>query len=171
MFLVYIPVLVVGFAAAGTMRDPLTDPYLAILEVLIILMAPLMVMMMVAVHTYAAEQVKVFSLAALMHVVLMAGTTTALHFVLLTIGRQLQPGAIAGGSFLFSWKWPSVAYALDILAWDWFLGIALLLAVPVFRGPGRLLAWVRGTLIVGGLLSLVGVVGPAIGVISLRWIG
>ncbi len=29
----------------------------------------------------------------------------------------------------------------------------------------------RGTLIVGGVLSLAGVVGPAVGVISLRWIG
>jgi hypothetical protein len=127
--------------------------------------------MMVAVHAYASEQAKLFSLAALIHMMLAVGTTTAVHFVLLTVGRQLQPGAIAGGSFLFSWKWPSVAFALDILAWDWFLGLALLLAVPIFRGPGRLLAWVRGTLIVGGVLSIAGVVGPAVGDISLRWIG
>ncbi len=171
MFILYIPVLVAGFVAAGNMKDPLTDPYLAILEVLILLMAPLMVVMMVAVHAYASVQAKAFSLAALIHMALAAGTTTALHFALLTVGRQLQPGAIAGGSFLFSWKWPSVAYALDILAWDWFLGLALLLAIPIFRGRGRLLGWVRGTLLVGGVLSIAGVVGPAAGEISLRWIG
>jgi hypothetical protein len=153
------------------MKDPLTDPYLAILEVLIVLMAPLMVMMMVAVHASASEHAKAFSLAALIHIMLAAGTTTAVHFVLLTVDRQLEPGAIAGRSVLFSWQWPSVAFALDILAWDWFLGLALLLAVPVFRGQGRLLATLRGALIVGGVLSIAGVVGPAVGDIRLRWIG
>jgi hypothetical protein len=171
IFVLYIPVLVVGFAAAGNMEDPLTDPYLAILEVLIVLIAPLMVLMMAAVHASASEQAKVFSLAALIHMVLVAGTTTGVHFVLLTVDRQLEPGDIAGRTFLFSWEWPSVAFALDILAWDWFLGLALLFAVPVFRGQGRLLATLRGALIVGGVLSIAGVVGPAVGDIRLRWIG
>lgn len=171
MYLLYIPVLVWGFAMAGNTKDPLGDPYLAILEVLIILMAPLLVMMMVAVHAYASGPAKTFSLAALIHVILAAGTTTAVHFVLLTVDRQIDENDIPGRSFLFSWEWPSVAYALDILAWDWFLGLAMLFAVPVFSGNDRLGASIRATLILGGVLSIAGVVGPAFGNINLRWIG
>jgi len=171
MYLLYIPVLVVGFAVAGNVEDPLEDPYLAILEVLILLMAPLLVLMMVAVYAYASAPMKAFSLAALIHMIFAAATTTAVHFVLLTVDRQIDEGDIPGRAFLFSWEWPSVAYALDILAWDWFLGISMLLAVPVFTGGGRLLTSLRATLIFGGGLSLAGVVGPALGNIDLRWIG
>ena len=171
LYLLYIPVLVVGFAAAGNVEDPLKDPYLAILEVLILVMAPILVLMMVAVHAYASADLKPFSMAALIHMVLVAGTTTAVHFVLLTVDRQIDASDIPGRLFLFSWEWPSVAYALDILAWDWFLGIAMLLTVPVFGGDGRLLASLRVTLVLGGVLSLAGVIGPALGNIDLRWIG
>jgi hypothetical protein len=171
IFLAYIPVLAVGFASAGNVEDPLKDPYLAILEVLIMLIAPLMVLMMVAVHAYASETTKAFSMAALIHMVLAAGTTTAVHFVLLTVDRQIDASDVPGRLFLFSWEWPSVAYALDILAWDWFLGLSLLLAIPVFDGHGRLLAGLRVALIIGGVLSLAGVIGPAAGNIDFRWIG
>jgi hypothetical protein len=171
LYLLYIPVLVVGFASAGNLEDPLEDPYLAILEVLILVIAPIMILMMVAVHAYAPGPAKTFSLAALIHMVLVAGTTTAVHFVLLTVDRQIDTGDISGREFLFSWEWPSVAYALDILAWDWFLGLAMLLAVPVFLGKGRLLGSLRALLVLGGALSLAGVVGPALGNIDLRWIG
>jgi hypothetical protein len=171
MFLLYIPVLVVGFAAMGNVEDPLEDPYLAILEVLIILISPLMVLMMVAVHAYARASAKTFSLAALIHMVLAAVTTTSTHFVLLTVDRQIDEGDLPGRDFLFSWEWPSVAYALDILAWDWFVGLSLLLAVPVFTGDGRLLASLRLALILGGVLSIAGIFGPAFGNIDLRWIG
>jgi hypothetical protein len=171
IYLLYIPVLIAGFASAGNVDDPLKDPYLAILEVLIILMAPLLVLMMLAVHAYAAHSARMFSLAALIHMIFVVVTTTSLHFVLLTVDRQIDDSDVPGRQFLFSWEWPSVAYSLDILAWDWFLGLAMLLAAPVFLGAGKLLASVRALLVGGGALSIAGVIGPAVGEIDYRWIG
>ena len=58
-----------------------------------------------------------------------------------------------------------------ILAWDWFLGVSLLFATPVFRGDGKLRNWLRRSLAAGGLMCLAGLAGPALGNIDLRLIG
>jgi hypothetical protein len=88
----------------------------------------------------------------------------------LTVGHQVTPAMVPGYRQLFSWEWPSLSYALDIIAWDLFLRLPLLFAAPVFSG-GRLQAGIRVGLIIGGLLCLAGLAGLAIGDIALRWIG
>jgi hypothetical protein len=47
----------------------------------------------------------------------------------------------------------------------------MLAMLPVFRGASRLVAFLRVALVIGGLLSLAGVFGPALGNIDFRWIG
>jgi hypothetical protein len=49
----YVAVFVVGFASVGNLSKPLPDPYLAIAEVLILVMAPIMVALMLAIHACA----------------------------------------------------------------------------------------------------------------------
>jgi hypothetical protein len=46
----YVAVVVAGFASIGNMGAPLPDPYLAIAEVLVLVMAPILVVLMVAIH-------------------------------------------------------------------------------------------------------------------------
>jgi hypothetical protein len=169
--LLYVPVLAVGFAAQGNFSDPLQDPYLAILEVLILLMAPVMVTMMIAVHTVAPRESRVFSLAAVIFMAIVASLTSVIHFVLLTVDRQADLANFPAYKEFFSWEWPSVVYALDILAWDWFLGLSLLCAVPVFRGHGRLEKALRYSLTGGGVMCIAGMIGPAVGNIDLRLVG
>ena len=71
---------------------------------------------------------------------------------------------------LLSFKWPSVSYALDILAWDVFFPLSVLFAAPVFSG-GRLAKLIRALLIVSGVLALGGLSGVIIGDMRLRNIG
>jgi len=54
----YVVVFVVGFAYVGNLNKPLPDPYLAIAEVLILLMAPIMVTLMLAMHDCAPARAK-----------------------------------------------------------------------------------------------------------------
>jgi hypothetical protein len=135
------------------------------------MMAPAMVVMMGAVHAVAAPEDKVFSLSAFAFIVLAAGLTASIHFVLLTVDRQADLEALPGYDVIFAWEWPSVFYALDIVAWDLFLGLSLLTAVPVFRGQSRLQGHLRRFLAIGGTMCLAGLVGPAIGNIDLRLVG
>jgi hypothetical protein len=128
------------------------------MELLIILLAPLMVITMVAVHAYASREVKAYGLTALVFMIVMAGITSSVHFAILTVSRQIEAAELTGAALFFSFKWPSVAYTLDILAWDWFFAISILFAAPVFKHGGLETA-VRYIMLVSGFLSLVGLLG------------
>ncbi len=155
----YVVALAVGFASAG-LAEPIVDPLLAVMEILTLLSAPILVVLMAAVHAYAAPQYKVHSLVAFAFMVAMAVLTSSVHFVELTAVRQ---------SAIASLTWPSTAYALELLAWDVFLGLSLLFAAPVFT-TGKLESAVRVGLYVAGTLCLVGVLGPTSGDMRLQFI-
>ena len=155
----YVVTLAVGFAAAGFAK-PIVDPVLAVMEILTLLSAPILVVLMAAVHAYSAPQYKVHSLVAFAFMVLMAGLTSSVHFVELTAVRQSATAALI---------WPSTAYAIELLAWDVFLGLSLLFAAPVFTA-GKLEEAIRAGLYVAGTLCIVGILGPTSGDMRLQFI-
>ena len=165
----YAVVMVAGFSAMGNFSKPLQDPYLAIAEALILLMAPTMVMLMAAVHICAPERSRIFSINALGWMLLTAGFTMTVHLVELTVVRRINPAAIHGYQYLFNFHWPSLLYAIDVVAWDIFFGFALLFAAPVFRACGHRI--LSNWLFVAGALSLLGIIGPIFDHIGLREIG
>ncbi|MCW2573339.1 MAG: hypothetical protein JWO88_3397 [Frankiales bacterium] len=165
----YAITMVLGFSSMGNLRDPLPDPYLAIAEVLILLMAPFMVTLMIAVHTCAPVRVHAFSLAALGWMLILAGMTMTVHFVELTFVRRINPAEVPGFDRLLNFQWPSLLYAADIAAWDLFLGLSLLFAAPVFAGTRY--RWARRGLLTSGALCVLGLVGPAFNALAWRGIG
>jgi hypothetical protein len=164
---VYAVTTILGFRSLKSPDDAIGDPFFSIMELLIILMAPLMVVSMVAVHAYAPPDAKVYSLTALIFTILMCGITSSVHFAILTVSQQLEANSVA---WLLSFKWPSVAYTLDILAWDWFFALSMLFTAPVF-GVGRLEQTVRMLTIVSGVLSLAGLIGVPLANMQIRNIG
>jgi hypothetical protein len=125
---------------------------------------------MVAIHAWASQETKVLSLMALVFMGLLAGLTSSLHFVILTVSRHAAFAGLAWLPLFLSFKWPSVAYALDILAWDVFFPLSVLSAAPVFSG-GRLATSIRVLMVVGGVLALGGLSGVIVGDMRLRNIG
>jgi hypothetical protein len=166
----YVPAMLAGFLANGGFDKPIADPYLAVMELLILLMAIPLVVLFACVHAYAPASRKTLSLSAFALVSVAVGITVCVHLVLLTAGRQLDAATSPGYDLLLSWTWPSVAFALDIASWDFFLGFGLLLAANAFTGSGppRL---VRRGLLVSGAVCLLGLVGAATGNMGVRDIG
>ena len=107
----YVVTLAVGFASAGFSK-PIVDPVLAVMEILTLLSAPILVVLMAAVHAYAPLEYKINGVVAVAFMVLLAGLTSSVHFVELTAVRQSSTARLI---------WPSTAYALELLAWDLFL--------------------------------------------------
>ncbi len=157
---IYAGVVAVGIIRVG-LTDPIVDPTLGVMEVLTLMAAPVVVILMAAVYDYAAGDRKTYGLIALAFGILMAGLTSGVHFVALTAGRQ------TGTSIL---QWPSTSYALELLAWDMFLGLALLFASAVFQGSG-VKAVTRRLMVTTGVLCLLGTIGPALGDMRLQRIG
>jgi hypothetical protein len=132
-------------------------------------MAPIMVTLMVAVHACAPRRARTFSLTALGWMLVVATLTMTVHFVELTVGRRIDPAAVPGFPRLFDFAWPSTLYAIDIAAWDLFLGLSLLFAAAVFANRRHAVA--RRGLLLSGSLCLAGLVGPAINDLAWRGIG
>ena len=170
LLVAYTVTLTVGLASLNSPDQPIGDPMFTILEVLIIVMMPAMVALMVAVHAWAPMRAKTLTLTSVVFMGLLAGVTCIVHFCVLTLSRQPE---FAGQSWLplvMSFKWPSVVYALDILAWDIFFPLSMLFAAPVFWGS-RLAAWVRVLMIASGVLAFAGLSGVVVGDMQLRNIG
>lgn len=170
LVVIYTVTLAAGFLSLDSPRDPIGDPYFSLLEILILSMVPFMVTLMVAVHAWAPAEARVFSLTALAFMVVLAGLTSALHFVILTVSREAAFADLSWLPLVLSFEWPSVAYAIDILAWDVFFALSVLFAAPVFGGS-RLALWVRALLIVSGVLSAAGLSGVVLGNMQARNIG
>ena len=169
LLVAYAVTLTVGLASLESPQQPIGDPMFTILEVLIIVMMPAMVALIVAVHAWAPMQAKTLTLTSLVFMGLLAGVTSVVHFCVLTLSRQPEFAGRPWESLVFPFAWPSVVYALDILAWDVFFPLSVLFAAPVFRGS-RLAAWIR-VLIASGVLSLAGLSGVVACDMQLRNIG
>lgn len=170
LLVVYLATTALGLLSLKSPQEPIGDPYFTLMELLIVLIAPLLLVSMIAVHAYAPPEAKVYSLTALILMILLAGITSSVHFVILTVSRQLEAAGLAGAPLFFSFTWPSVVYTLDILAWDWFFALAMLCAAPVFKG-GRLELTVRLLMLLSGGLSLAGLLGVPLADMQVRNIG
>ncbi|MDT3435963.1 hypothetical protein [Haloarcula sp. 1CSR25-25] len=168
---VYALVTALGFLSLESPQDPIGDPYITIMRLLIIPLAALYVVTMVTVHAYARPAVTVYSQIALVFMIVLATITTSVHFVGLTVGPRLEATGLSWVPLVVSFEWPSIVYALDILAWDWFFALSILFAVPVFRGGSRLERWVWILLLVSGVLSLAGMIGVPFSDMQVRNIG
>ena len=158
--LAYIAVLIVGFANVG-FDKPIQDPILAIMEVLTLFSASAILITIAAVYHHAPPDRKIFGLIALIFTTIFTGITSIVHFLELTASRQLGVAEIA---------WPSNNYAAELLAWDWFLGLALIFSALVFSST-RTDKIIRHTLLISGILTFIGIVGPITGDMQLQRIG
>ncbi len=170
LLLAYLPTLLLGLISLKSPLDPIGDPYFSLMEALIILVAPLMVVSMAVVHACGPPQFRECSLAALVFMVIAAGITSGVHFVVLTVSRQADGLGPAVAPLLFSFKWPSVVYALDILAWDWFYALSMFFGAQVFRAEG-LERTLRRVMLASGVLSLRSLIGVPLANMNVRNIG
>ena len=170
LLVAYAVTLVVGLASLESPQEPIGDPMFTSLEILIIVMMPAMVTLMVAVHAWAPMHAKTLTLTSVVFMGLLAGVTSVVHFCVLSLSRQPEFTAQSWLPMVLSFKWPSVVYALDILAWDVFFPLSMLFAAPVFHGS-RLAVWIRVLMIASGVLSLAGLSGVVAGDMQLRNIG
>ncbi len=166
----YAVTLSVGLLSLPSPEQPIGNPLFAILEILIIVMMPALVTLMIAVHAWAPVHLRVLSLAGLVFMSLLAVVTCTLHFVVLTLGRDPAFAGEPWQSRVLAFRWPSVAYAVDILGWDVLFPLSMLFAAGVFGGS-PLARWVRATMVASGVLAFAGLTGVVLGDMQWRNIG
>ena len=155
----YLLVTAYGMSSVG-LSEPITGLILTIMELLTLLTAPLLIVLVSTIYSMATPEHKVHCNISLCFTVITSGITSAVHFVSLTALKQ------TGAQMLI---WPSTLYALELLAWDFFLGLALCFLSVAYVGRG-LKKYIRSGLILAGILCLTGILGPASGAMRLQFI-
>jgi hypothetical protein len=168
--LAYAVTLGVGLASLKSPDDAIGDPMFTLMEILIIVLMPLLVGLIAALYTRASVSTKPLVAIALVFIGLSAGLTSSLHFMILALSRQQAFIDMPSSKLFLSFDWPSIPYALDILAWDVFFALAMLFAAPSLTGS-RLANAIRYLMIISGVLSLAGLSGVALNNMQLRNIG
>jgi hypothetical protein len=170
LIVAYAITLAVGFASLTSPDEPIRDPMVSILELLIIAMMPVMVTMMVAVHAWAPARAKALSFASVIFMGALCVLTCSIHSMVLTMSHH---PAFAGEPWLplvIEFRWPSAAYVLDVLGWDFFFPLSMLFGAMVFSGS-RLATWIRVAMVVSGVLAFAGLIGAFTGNMQVRNIG
>lgn len=162
--ILYVATILGWLVVVATPREPIGDPWLAVMESLTVLSALAFLGMAAAVACFADEERRVWGLATLATATVAAGLTLAVHFVQLTAVRQLwRAGELAD----YRLVWPSAIFALEYLAWDLMVGLTLILAGRVLETAPRGGA-ARLALTAAGALCLMGLLGPATGRMGLQ---
>jgi hypothetical protein len=169
---VYAVVSGLAYASQGAAVE--SGPFLSIMALLVVVMGPFLVLSMVAVHVYASPRHKAYSLAALAFMIACVAITSCINFSLLLVSSQ--PDLFSGSwrSLFLPCKWPAPAFILDNFVWDWFFGISMLLAAPIFGGDTlkvalRLVMTLSGAICLAGLAWLAIAPAQAIIVGILGW--
>lgn len=170
IIIIYLITLILGFLSLKSPNEPIGNPYFSILELLIIMLAPLIVFSLVVVHKSTPEKLKIYSLTALIFMSIMACISCCLHFVILTLSQQEVFLNNSWSLLVFSFTWPSVAYSVDILAWDFFFALSMLFLSATFRKKG-LETLIKILLIISGVISFIGLLGIPLNNMQVRNIG
>jgi len=169
---VYAVVSGLAYASQGAAVE--SGPFLSIMALLVVVMGPFLVLSMIAVHAYASPRHKPYGLAALAFMSLCVAVTSCVNFSLLLVSSQPNLFSESWRSLFLPCKWPAPAFILDNFVWDWFFGISMLLAAPVFGGDTlkttlRLVMTLSGVLCLAGLGWLAVAPAQAIVVGILGW--
>ena len=168
--LVYAAVLAIGLYTLSSPDQQIQQPWFACMEILILAIAPLAVALMVALYAWAPDERRSIALLGIAFMSMCAVVTCSVHFVILTLSRHPIIAAFPWAPTVFSFQWPSLAYALDILAWDVFFPFAALCAALTVPGPG-LAYGARSLFFASAAFSLLGLAGVPLGNMNVRNMG
>ena len=165
--MLYVGTILLWIVVAATPREPIGDPFLAVMEVLTIASALALLGVALAIACYADHERRVHAVTSLVFAALAAGLTMAVHFVQLTAVRQLwHANAITDYRLI----WPSALLAVEYLVWDLLIGLMMICGSFVFKAPGHARR-AQVAMVVGGLLCVAGLAGPLSGQMILQNIG
>lgn len=167
--LAYAVVLAMGLLTLPSPDHAIQNPWFTLMEVLILAIAPTMVAFTVALHQWVPRERQGLTLSAVIFMAMCAVVTCTVHFAILTLSRLPMFADPDIARAVFAFQWPSVAYALDILAWDFFFPTAALLAGASLGAEGESVA--RWLFVTSGLLAFVGLAGVPLADMQLRNIG
>jgi hypothetical protein len=150
--------VIVGALLTGQMKFPPPDWLQLFGGIISLLFCPVLVIVMACLHTITPVEKKGVSQIVLAFTLLFAIAVSINRFVQLGVIRQsIALGETDGIVWFLAYGERSVMFALEIMGWSWFLGLAMIFATPLFAGQGYQ-HWLKRLLILYGILALISVI-------------
>lgn len=167
VYMVFIGLL----SATGRFVMPPSDGVQVFGGIITIVSAPVMVVLFSCVAASAPADKRVLGISSMSFVILFAAMISINRYVQFAVVRRAALAGEAGDLTRFlPYDSGSAMFALEILGWGLFLGLAALAAAPLF-GRGRLGLGIRWSLVAYGILGLTSAVGHAIGNDTMTLVG
>ena len=167
---VYAAILAIGLISLSSPDQAIQNPWFTLMEVLILCIAPAMVGLTVGLYYWTSAERKPLAMLSVLFMSMCVAVTSCVHFAVLVLSRHTTFAGSDWTALVFSFKWPSVMYALDILAWDVFFPLAALFAAFAVHGSG--LARLARILLFGSAaLAFIGLAGVPLANMSIRNVG
>lgn len=146
--------VILGLILTGQFTFPPSDAVQLFGGMISLLFCPFIVMVMASLHIVTSAERKVFSQGSLAFTLLFAISVSVNRFTQLGAVRQsIASGVTEGVEWFLAYGDHSVMFGLELLGWGWFLGLAMLMAAPIFSG-GKIQLWLRWSMVSYGVLGL-----------------
>jgi len=147
--------VIVGALLTGQMKFPPPDWLQLFGGIISLLFCPVLVIVMACLHTITPAEKKGLSQIALAFTLLFALAVSVNRFIQLGVVRQsIALGQTDGIEWFLAYGEHSVMFALEIMGWSWFLGLAMIFTSPLFAAQGYQ-HWLKALLILYGILALI----------------
>lgn len=147
----------------GNFRFPPAEGLQLFGGIISLILCPFLVMMMAALDSVSPLDKQLLSRAALGFTLLFTLAVSINRFSQLGVVRlAAASGHVEGISWFQAYGDYSVMLGLEYLGWAWFLGLAMLVAAPLFS-EGKLELWISRLMVLYGLLGLTSAVGFLMG--------
>ena len=164
----YLVILTIMVITSTSMTES-NNPLIVAASVLMLLGPLGLIPLWSAIYLFTTKNERVFSLVSLIFVILFSAATSINRWVHLTIVRLAPALDMPQG---LEWFTPygqySIMFALEMLAYGWFLGIALLSITPIFyKKTTSLEKWLFWILLISGIFCLLGGIGQLLAIESM----
>ena len=167
---IYAIALGAGLATLPSPGVPIRNPWFTVMELLILGIAPAMVVFTVGLRAWVLVERTLPAQLSVIFMSMCALLTCCVHFAVLTLSRQPAFAAGQWSTLVFGFRWPSLAYALDILAWDVFFPLSALCSALAIQRAG-LAGVARGLLFASAVLAFIGLAGIPLANMKVRNLG
>jgi hypothetical protein len=160
---------VTGMFISGTI--PPAEPFISIISVVSLASVPIFIFLWVLLNNTISPDKRIFTQTSLALIVIFATLTSINRYIAMTVVRQsMDTGITDGLNWFMPYGWPSIMAALEVLAWGFFLGLAMFALAPAFRA-GKLEHTIFWTLFISGFFSLIAVLGQVLNSALLNMLG
>jgi hypothetical protein len=151
--------VIVGMLVAGQFSFPPAGAIQLFGGIISLLFCPMIVILMASLDAITVPGKKIFSRSSLSFSLLFAISVSINRFTQLGVVRQsLAAGQTEGLNWFLPYGDHSVMLGLEMMGWGWFLGLAFLMAAPIFSS-GKLQGWIRGLMVLYGALGITSAAG------------